>query len=168
VVSRDIQLEANSQHCVYSALYRHQVFLSCISLNTPIPWSRVLLEKLTVSQQIPSLLWNLKVHYRIHKSPPLFSVLSQWIQSTPFHRSFTIHSQISFNITSFGAHPASCRMGTGGSFPGVKRPRREADHSPPSSAEVKNGVRKGLLSLHNRVQTGSGAHSASCLMGTGG
>jgi hypothetical protein len=25
-----------------------------------------------------------------------------------------------------------------GSFPGVKRPRREADHSSPSSAEVKN------------------------------
>jgi hypothetical protein len=31
-------------------------------------------------------------------------------------------------------------MGTGGSFPGVKRgrPGRDADHSPPSSAEVKN------------------------------
>jgi hypothetical protein len=29
-------------------------------------------------------------------------------------------------------------MDTGGSFPGVKRPGREADHSPPSSAEVKN------------------------------
>jgi hypothetical protein len=28
-------------------------------------------------------------------------------------------------------------MGTGGSFPGVKRPGREADHSPPASAEVK-------------------------------
>jgi hypothetical protein len=31
-------------------------------------------------------------------------------------------------------------MGTGGSFPGVKRPDREADHSPPSSAEVKECV----------------------------
>jgi hypothetical protein len=28
-------------------------------------------------------------------------------------------------------------MGTGGPFLGVKRPGREADHSPPSSAEVK-------------------------------
>jgi hypothetical protein len=34
------------------------------------------------------------------------------------------------------AHPASCTMGTG-SFPGVKRSGRGADHSPPSSAEVK-------------------------------
>jgi hypothetical protein len=38
-----------------------------------------------------------------------------------------------------GAHPASCTMGTGGPFPGGKaRPGREADHSPPSCAEVKN------------------------------
>jgi hypothetical protein len=39
-----------------------------------------------------------------------------------------------------GAHPASCPMSTGGGpFPGGKlRPGREADHSPPSSAEVKN------------------------------
>ena len=38
--------------------------------------------------------------------------------------------------TSPGAHPASCKMGTG-SFPGSKeRPGRDADHSPPSSAAV--------------------------------
>jgi hypothetical protein len=36
-----------------------------------------------------------------------------------------------------GAHSAFCRMGTG-SFPGVKRQGRGADHSPPPSAEVKN------------------------------
>jgi hypothetical protein len=37
------------------------------------------------------------------------------------------------------AHPASYPMGTGGSFPGGKaRPGRDVDHSPPSSAEVKN------------------------------
>jgi hypothetical protein len=35
-------------------------------------------------------------------------------------------------------HPASCSMGTGGSFPGGKaRPGRDTDNSPPSSAEVK-------------------------------
>jgi hypothetical protein len=35
------------------------------------------------------------------------------------------------------AHPASYSMDTRGSFPEVKRPGCEADHSPPSSAEVK-------------------------------
>jgi hypothetical protein len=42
--------------------------------------------------------------------------------------------------TGSGAHPASCTIGTGGSFPGGKgRPGRDADHSPPSSAEVERG-----------------------------
>jgi hypothetical protein len=35
--------------------------------------------------------------------------------------------------TDSGAHPASYPMGAAGSFPGGK-----ADHSPPTSAEVKN------------------------------
>jgi hypothetical protein len=33
---------------------------------------------------------------------------------------------------------ASYPIGTGGLSLGVKRPEREADHSPPSSAQVKN------------------------------
>jgi hypothetical protein len=41
--------------------------------------------------------------------------------------------------TGSGAHPASSPMGTGGPFPrGKARPERDADHSPPSSAEVVN------------------------------
>jgi hypothetical protein len=41
--------------------------------------------------------------------------------------------------TGSGAHPASCTMATGGPFPGGKaRQGRDADHSPPSSAEVVN------------------------------
>jgi hypothetical protein len=43
----------------------------------------------------------------------------------------TVHDDI-------GAVLASYPMGTRGSFRGVKRPGREADHSPPSSAEVRN------------------------------
>jgi hypothetical protein len=41
--------------------------------------------------------------------------------------------------TGSGAHPASCTMGTRVPFPwGKARPGRDADHSPPSSAEVVN------------------------------
>jgi hypothetical protein len=40
--------------------------------------------------------------------------------------------------TGSGAHPVPYAMGAEGSFPGVKRPGRETEHSPPSSAEDKN------------------------------
>jgi hypothetical protein len=42
--------------------------------------------------------------------------------------------------TDSGAHPAYYSIGTGGgggSFPVVERPGLEADHSPPSSAEIR-------------------------------
>jgi hypothetical protein len=46
-----------------------------------------------------------------------------------------------------GAHPASYTMGTGGLFPVCKeRPGRDADHSPPFSAEVKYEKELYLLS----------------------
>jgi hypothetical protein len=36
-------------------------------------------------------------------------------------------------------HPASCTMGTGSPFPGAKpRPKRDADHTPPSNADIEN------------------------------
>jgi hypothetical protein len=50
---------------------------------------------------------------------------------------------------SSGAHPASYPMGTRDSFPGVKRPGNEADHSLPSSAEVKEYVK---LYLHSPIR----------------
>jgi hypothetical protein len=48
-----------------------------------------------------------------------------------------------------GAHPASYPVGTGGSFPGVKRPGREADHSFLSRAEFKECVE---LYLHSPIR----------------
>jgi hypothetical protein len=36
-----------------------------------------------------------------------------------------------------GVHPNSYLMNTGALSPGIKRPVREADHSPPASAEIK-------------------------------
>jgi hypothetical protein len=48
---------------------------------------------------------------------------------------FSLHHRVQ---TGSGAHPPSYPMGTMGSFPGIKRQGRVADHSPPSSAEVKN------------------------------
>jgi len=42
-------------------------------------------------------------------------------------------------LTGYGAQAAFCSTGTGSSFPWLKRPGHEVDHSPLSSAEVKNG-----------------------------
>jgi hypothetical protein len=47
--------------------------------------------------------------------------------------------------TGTGGHPASRTTGTG-SFPGVKRSRRDVNHPPTSSAEVKERVKVYLYS----------------------
>jgi hypothetical protein len=52
--------------------------------------------------------------------------------SNPGGARFFAHVQ-----TGPGAHPVSCTMDTG-SFPGVKRPGRGANHPSPPSAEVEN------------------------------
>ena len=49
------------------------------------PWSRVLLEKLSVSQPVkkfPAILWDPKFHCRLYKSPLSFPIPSQ-INSAP-------------------------------------------------------------------------------------
>jgi hypothetical protein len=57
----------------------------------------------------------------------------------PWQRQEDLSSSLCVQIGS-GAHPASCKMGTGGIFTGAKaRPGRDADHSPPSTVEVENG-----------------------------
>jgi hypothetical protein len=48
---------------------------------------------------------------------------------------FSLHHRVQ---NGSGAHPASYTMGTAALSPEVKRPEREVDHSPPSSAVVNN------------------------------
>jgi hypothetical protein len=53
-----------------------------------------------------------------------------------------------------GAHPTSYPVVTVVSFPGVKRPGREANYSPPFSAEVKECVELYLHSPNTSSQRG--------------
>jgi hypothetical protein len=65
---------------------------------------------------------------------------------------FSFHHRVQ---TGSGAHPASYPIGTRGSFPGGKAAGREADHSPASSAEVKEWVELYLPSPNTPLWRGA-------------
>jgi hypothetical protein len=49
------------------------------------------------TQELPSILWNPKVHYRVHKSPLMVPTLSQ-MDSVCTTRTYFCLSKVHFNI----------------------------------------------------------------------
>jgi hypothetical protein len=58
--------------CVFCILHTYCVFT--YSIEQSPSWEA---NRFVASQEIPRILWNPKVHYRIHKCPPYVSILSQ-------------------------------------------------------------------------------------------
>jgi hypothetical protein len=79
--------------CLGNIGLRIGCYLLTYSMEQSPSWEA---NRFAASQEIPRILWNPKVHYRIHKYPPPVSILSQ---PNPAHTSTSHFLNIHLNIS---------------------------------------------------------------------
>jgi hypothetical protein len=101
----------------------------------------VTLPCLTFTSPLCVLLYNFKINFVSELSRQLIGIaLGYGTDGRGFRvpsgaGKFSLHHRVQ---SDFGVHPASYPVGTRGSFPGMKRPGRETDHSLQPSTKFKN------------------------------
>ena len=137
-----------------SLLFKARSYLLTYSM-VQSPWEA---NWFAARQEIPSISRNPKVHYRTHKRPPPVSILGQ---TNPVH----IHAFHLLEIHPNIIHPSTPRSPQWS--PSLRFPQQEPIHLP-----FLNHTRHTHKLTHkhvrrsNPVQKGTGAHSASCTVGT--
>ena len=78
-------------------LTQHRTYILTNSMEQSPSWEA---NRFSVNQEIPHILWNPKVHYRIYKCPPPVTTLSQLVPAhTPTSHFLKIHLNIIFPST---------------------------------------------------------------------